>query len=45
MIKEKIINNDTYTLMGPADWGKLEDIVKDDYSDSGDSCYSSRVRY
>ncbi|CCD66850.1 IRS-type PTB domain-containing protein [Caenorhabditis elegans] len=42
VIKEKIINNDTYTLMGPADWGKLEDIVKDDYSDSGDSCYSSR---
>ncbi|CAL2050390.1 unnamed protein product [Caenorhabditis brenneri] len=40
MIAQKISATD-YTVMGPADWGKIEDL-KDDYSDSGDSCYSSR---
>uniref|UniRef100_A0A1I7TC46 Uncharacterized protein n=1 Tax=Caenorhabditis tropicalis TaxID=1561998 RepID=A0A1I7TC46_9PELO len=40
VIPAKVTSSD-YTVMGPADWGKLEDL-KDDYSDSGDSCYSSR---
>ena len=40
-IVPKQLNSD-YTLMGPGDWNKMEEL-KDDYSDSGDSCYSSRV--
>ncbi|EFO82295.1 CRE-IST-1 protein [Caenorhabditis remanei] len=39
-IVPKQLNSD-YTLMGPGDWNKMEEL-KDDYSDSGDSCYSSR---
>ncbi|UMM42290.1 hypothetical protein L5515_018176 [Caenorhabditis briggsae] len=42
VIAEKVAERSEYTVMGPADWGKVEELSRDDYSDSGDSCYSSR---
>ncbi|CAO4385826.1 unnamed protein product [Caenorhabditis nigoni] len=42
VIAEKVSESSEYTVMGPADWGKVEELSRDDYSDSGDSCYSSR---
>ncbi|CAI2357393.1 unnamed protein product [Caenorhabditis sp. 36 PRJEB53466] len=36
-----IINSQDYTVMGPAEWGKLEDLPKEEQSDSNDSCQSS----